>query len=233
MTGTLALIEPRLRALAQAGQALTERFEDRALQGRTRMQDAQEITLKDRVQSWCAPVEDHLHHLAELRPLVRKVQIGGAVGDRKALGSGAEAVVEHVARALSLTPAPQWHAQRGGVARFAGLLSGVTGTLGKMGQDLALMAQMGELRIAGAGGSSAMPHKQNPVQAELLVTLARFNATQIAGIHQAMVHEQERSGAAWALEWMILPQMAEATGRALTVGTALLHSIEEIGAAAR
>jgi 3-carboxy-cis,cis-muconate cycloisomerase len=64
-----------------------------------------------------------------------------------------------------------------------------------------------------------MPHKVNPVGAEVLVTLARFNATLVSGMHQALVHENERSGAAWTLEWMLLPQMAVATGAAL--GTAL------------
>ncbi|MBR7508544.1 adenylosuccinate lyase family protein, partial [Mycobacterium tuberculosis] len=60
-----------------------------------------------------------------------------------------------------------------------------------------------------------MPHKQNPVQAELLVTLARYNATQLSGMHQALVHEQERSGTAWTLEWMILPSMVMASATSL------------------
>ncbi len=51
-----------------------------------------------------------------------------------------------------------------------------------------------------------MPHKHNPVLAELVVPLARFNATLVSGMHQAVVHEQERSDIAWALEWMILPR---------------------------
>ena len=59
-----------------------------------------------------------------------------------------------------------------------------------------------------------MPHKANPVGAELLVALARFNAAQLGGLQQAMVHEQERSGAAWTLEWLLLPPMLIATGRA-------------------
>ncbi|MFC3314673.1 hypothetical protein ACFOHK_18190 [Falsigemmobacter intermedius] len=74
-----------------------------------------------------------------------------------------------------------------------------------------------------------MPHKQNPVLAELLVTLARFNAGSLGQIHQAMVHELERSGAAWALEWMVLPGIAETTGRALTVAATLCSQIRRIG----
>ena len=83
--------------------------------------------------------------------------------------------------------------------------------------------------LEAGGGSSAMPHKSNPILAELLVTLARFNATQAAGLHHSLVHEQERSGAAWMLEWMILPSMSLATGRALTAATSLINSISDIG----
>ena len=74
-----------------------------------------------------------------------------------------------------------------------------------------------------------MAHKQNPVAAEILVALARFNATQLAGMQQAMVHEQERSGAAWALEWMHLPLMLDACGSALARATDLLGDITRLG----
>ena len=62
-------------------------------------------------------------------------------------------------------------------------------------------------------------------------SLGRFNATQVSGLHHAMIHEQERSGAAWALEWMILPQMALAAGRATTATIELVEGIENMGSA--
>ena len=61
------------------------------------------------------------------------------------------------------------------------------------------------------------------------ITLARFNAVQLSGMHQALVHENERSGAAWTLEWLILPQMLLATGAATRLAGELLGSIETIG----
>ena len=74
-----------------------------------------------------------------------------------------------------------------------------------------------------------MAHKQNPVDAEVLIALARFNAVQLSGMHQALVHEQERSGAAWTLEWMILPPMLIATA-ASTRGTGnLIKNITAVG----
>ena len=85
--------------------------------------------------------------------------------------------------------------------------------------------------MSGGGKSSAMPHKQNPVLAELLVALARYNATQVSGMHHALIHEQERSGAAWTLEWMILPSMVATTTTALRSAGSLLGSIESLGKA--
>ncbi len=90
---------------------------------------------------------------------------------------------------------------------------------------------MDEVALDGAGGSSAMPHKQNPVRAEALVTLARYVAGQQGILGQAMVHEQERSGTAWALEWMVLPAMFEATGASLNQAQALFSQIKRLGAA--
>ena len=51
------------------------------------------------------------------------------------------------------------------------------------------------------------------------------------GMHQALVHEQERSGAAWTLEWLLLPQMLAATGAASRHATGLLSSITTLGTA--
>ena len=110
-----------------------------------------------------------------------------------------------------------------GIAEFAGWLSLVTASLGKLGQDIALAALTGgTVKLAGGGGSSAMPHKQNPVKAEILEALARFNAAQVAAMHQAAIHPLERSGAAWTLEWLVLPQMIVATAAALRLAAALV-----------
>ena len=74
-----------------------------------------------------------------------------------------------------------WHGQRDVLVDFASQLTALTGALGKMGQDLVLLAQseIAEVQPGKGGGSSTMPHKSNPVQAEMLVTFARFNAGQL------------------------------------------------------
>ncbi|MCC5778387.1 3-carboxy-cis,cis-muconate cycloisomerase [Nitratireductor sp. B36] len=226
------LLEARIKALAASLDELISRFGDAPLMGRTRMQAATMITAGDRIKTWRLPLDDHLKRLTALRSDVERVQIGGASGDRKALGVQADTVVVNVAQVLGLAPtAKAWHAMRHGIADYASFLSLVTGTLGKFGQDVVLMAQQGidEIALSGGGGSSAMPHKQNPVLGELLVTLARFNATQVSAMHHAVIHEQERSGAAWSLEWMVLPQMLMATARALSAARDLSQAITWIG----
>jgi len=44
-----------------------------------------------------------------------------------------------------------------------------------------------------------------------------------------MVHEQERSGSAWTLEWMLLPQMIVTTASATGRAQELLSSIIAVG----
>jgi 3-carboxy-cis,cis-muconate cycloisomerase len=230
---TSVFIAARLRELETALKTLEAKFGDRPMMGRTRMQAATLITVRDRVEAWRRPLAVHLERLDHIRPRVEIVQIGGASGDRKALGKAADAVVTDVAKSLGLAGTDKaWHAMREGIVDYASFLSLVSGSLGKIGQDICLMAQQGidEIAMSGGGASSAMPHKQNPVLAELLVTLARFNAVQVSGMHQSLVHEQERSGAAWALEWMILPQMAQTTGRSLSAAIDLCGRIERLGA---
>lgn len=226
------LIETKLDVLDAALGRLQARFGDTPLMGRTRMQAATEITVKDRMLAWRLPIANHQSRLQMAAARVERVQVGGASGDRAVLGDPSEAFVEAVAQELGLLPTEKaWHAMRDNVAEFASTLSLISGHLGKIGLDIALMAQQGidEVALSGGGGSSAMPHKQNPVLAELLVTLARFNAVLVSGMHQALVHEQERSGAAWTLEWMILPQMAVATGRGLSVAIEICDKVEGLG----
>ncbi|CAN7666163.1 3-carboxy-cis,cis-muconate cycloisomerase [Mesorhizobium sp. LjRoot246] len=210
--------------------SLEERFGGRALTGMTRMQKAIPIKVADRLTAWRTPLQRHQERLSEQSRRLLVLQFGGAAGTLEKLGDKGPAVRAALAAKLGLGDAPQWQNQRDALADFAGWLSLVSGSLGKFGQDIALMAQSGtEIELSGGGGSSAMPHKQNPVKAEALVALARFNATQLSGMHQALVHEQERSGAAWTLEWLLLPQMVVATAASLRLAAELAVQVESLG----
>jgi 3-carboxy-cis,cis-muconate cycloisomerase len=223
-----SILDQRLVEIIDRLDAMAARDGKHALMGHTRMQRARPITVADKLTHWREPLARHRERLVELAPRLFLLQLGGAVGNRAELGAKGTAVADHMAKALRLhSPIAARHTERDGIAEFAGWLSLISGSLGKLGADVALMAQneVGEVRIAGAGGSSAMPEKQNPVTAEVLVTLAHFNATLLSGMHNALVHENERSGSAWTLEWMLLPQMAVATGASLRQAQGLLGSL--------
>ncbi|WP_132551625.1 3-carboxy-cis,cis-muconate cycloisomerase [Rhizobium azibense] len=221
------LFSGRLDAIVRALDALDRRFGQNSLMGHTRMQAAIPIAVSDRLRTWRAPLEGHHGRLRVQR---FPVQFGGAAGTLDRLGDKAAAIRASLAQELGLTDEPQWQSQRAPVADLANLFSLITGSLGKMGQDIALLAQAGgEIELAGGGSSSAMVHKHNPVGAEALVAFSRFNATQLSAIHQALVHEQERSGAAWTLEWLVLPQMIMATAGALRLARELTGNILRLG----
>lgn len=223
--------QQRLERLLDGFDGLQQRFGDRTIMAQTRMQRALPIRCADRIESWRRPLQSLSDALPEMRGRVLRLQFGGPVGTLQALeGKGAE-VSAAVAAALDLSDLGCWHSDRSPLVEYTEWLSRTTGALGKFGQDIALMAQneLGVVHLAGGGGSSAMPHKQNPVSAETLVALSRFNAVLLSGMHLTLVHENERSGSAWTLEWMCLPQMTIATGAALRTALDLVGSVEEMG----
>lgn len=226
------LFDTKLEMLAGSLRELEARFGTSHLMGRTRMQAAIPITAGDRLAVWRGLVERAQTALEPVRSANLILSLAGPAGTSDKFGDKIDTVREIIGGQLGLT-VPDYipHAARDRIAALGDWLSQVTGALGKIGQDAALMAQneIGEIALSGAGGSSAMAHKQNPVLAEVLVTFARFNAVQVSGLHQALVHEQERSGAAWMLEWMILPQMLNATGTALNHAQAMLDAVQRIG----
>jgi 3-carboxy-cis,cis-muconate cycloisomerase len=221
----LVLLGNRLEQVDARLQALGKKYGAQPAMARTRMQRALPITWGDRIAAWRMPLQRHRQRLTELQPRLLVLQFGGPVGILDTFGDRGPALAEALGRKLDLpVPALFWQNARDNLAEFGSWLSLVTGSLGKIGQDIALLAQneIGEVVLATGGRSSAMHHKNNPVAAEILVTLARFNATQLSALHQALVHEQERSGSAWTLEWMVLPQMVVATGAALARALTLL-----------
>ena len=234
LKGVVEVYLARLDALAGALRDLRTRDGAARLMAHTRMQQALPFTAADKIDTWVQPLErleDTLRHLA---PRLLTIQLGGPVGTRAELKGHGDAIADAMAARLGLGSAPSWHSQRDRIGEFASWLSLLSGTLGKIGQDVALMAQneVREVRLATGGGSSAMAHKSNPVPAEVLVTLARFNAGLLGTLHQALVHENERSGTAWTLEWLILPQMAVATGAGLKLAQGLVENLTFLPSAA-
>ena len=224
----LDLLDARLGDLAAL---LARKAADHAelpIPARTRHQLAAPTTLGAKIAVWQGMAARNRQRLAQLRPRLLLVSLHGAAGTEAALAGHGPALRAAMAAALGLgLPDGPWHAARDGIAELAGWLSLVTGGLGKMGLDLIQLGQSEIAEVSGgnAGGSSTMPQKQNPVAAEALVTLARLNAGDLAGMHQALLHAQERDGSALGLEWMLLPAMLERTAAALRIGCALAGTL--------
>jgi 3-carboxy-cis,cis-muconate cycloisomerase len=226
---SFAIFSTRINVLKSSLDKLSITFGKNKLMARTRMQQALPFTVARRLATWRSGIEDaHVSVSACHFP----VQFGGPIGVLNEFGDKAQVLKSEIAESLNLEfRTENWHSTRAPIVALANSCSLLTGALGKMGADCCLMAQneMAEIALSGGGTSSAMHHKQNPVMAEALVTLARFNATLVSGLHHALVHEQERSGAAWTLEWMLLPQMIVAAGAATRISRELLNAITAMG----
>jgi 3-carboxy-cis,cis-muconate cycloisomerase len=208
---------------------LEKRFGTLPLMARTRMQKALPVSVSNRLGLWRA---GNAVARSSLKSLSYPLQFGGPVGTLETYGPKADVLKRELALTLGLDVLDHcWHVERSPVLAIGNVSAGVTAALGKIGIDVSLMAQneLSEIKLRGGGTSSAMHHKQNPVKAEVLVTLARFNAAQLAALHAAGVHEQERSGSSWTLEWMVLPQMIVAAAAAARLGEELLQSVEGFG----
>lgn len=213
-------IKARLDAVITLLSILADEHRYTVMAGRTRTQQGIPISFGAKVAGWLAPLKRYRERLIWVREELLVVQFGGAAGTLAAIGPGGMDVADMLADELGLDrPVSPWHTARDGMLGLGDWLSGVTGTLGKIGADLLLMGQneVGEIRAGSGGGSSAMPQKANPIGIEMLVTLARANATNLSGLHHAAIQEHERGGPGWTLEWVCLPPMILATAGALRI----------------
>ncbi|HWP57882.1 MAG TPA: 3-carboxy-cis,cis-muconate cycloisomerase [Candidatus Acidoferrales bacterium] len=226
------LLKRRLLDLVRELSALARRYRTTVLAARTHGQQALPLTFGLKVANWLAPLARHAERLNQIAPRLFTVQFGGAAGTLAALGDKGLAVVHALADELKLaTPATPWHAQRDTLVEFAGWLGLVTGSLGKMAQDVILLAQtevdeVAESPAQDRGASSTMPQKQNPITSELIVAAARANASLVSAMHHAQIQEHERATHGWQLEWLSLPQMILLTGGALEHALYLARNLQ-------
>jgi 3-carboxy-cis,cis-muconate cycloisomerase len=225
----MALWDARLEALSRALGRLAAAHADLPMAARTYGQVATPTSFGAVVASWGHPILRHRARLVAVRDDLAAVSISGAAGTLSAMGAEGPAVRAALAKALGLSdPGHSWHAERDRIGAFSAWMAGLTASLGKMGEDLILFTQsgMGEVAISGAGSSSTMPQKQNPVGPSVLVAVARQVIALDGVIQNAGLHRQQRDGAAWFAEWLTLPQICILTGRALALALDLAQRIQ-------
>jgi 3-carboxy-cis,cis-muconate cycloisomerase len=156
------------------------------------------------------------------------VSLGGAAGTLSVLHPHGFEVVAAFADELDLaTPTGVWHADRTIVHELAGALGSVAAAASKVAGDIVLLAQseVGEVREAAPGGSSAMAHKQNPVAA----ITARAAAAQAPGLVATLLAtapELQRGAGTWHAEWPPLLELLRWTGGAAARLRTSLLSLE-------
>lgn len=225
----IGIIRRRIRKLAKALSKHADTHRNTVMIGRTRSQQAVPTTFGLKAAGWLAPLVRIDRRIDSLSSELLRVSFGGAAGTLASIGAKAGEVESNLAEELELPLSDMpWHAQRDVLVDFASQLTALTGALGKMGQDLVLLAQseIAEVQPGKGGGSSTMPHKSNPVQAEMLVTLARFNAGQLGVFSQSQLHDHERCGSSWLLEWLTLPQIIMAAGTALAQAVDMIPDLK-------
>lgn len=209
----LTLVHEELAHLIATLTRLADAHAATPILARTLMQPATVTTLGFKLTGWIAPLVRSQQALNTLGEQALALQLGGAVGTLSAMGEAGPAVVQRVAEILQLRkPDGCWHTQRDNWVRLGAEIGILTGSLGKIATDLSLMAQgeigeLGEPSGAGRGGSSAMPHKRNPVSSMIALAASYRTPARVATLLSCMAQEHERGLGNWQAEMAEWPQL--------------------------
>lgn len=227
LQNAVPVIARHLRRASSSAASHARHHIDTTMPGRTWLQQATPITFGLKAAGWLDALDRDTAALDAALEAVRVVQFGGASGTLAALGDRGPEVAEQLGPQLGLrVPDLPWHAHRDRLARLACMLGVACGTCGKIGRDLALLAQTevaeaSETRARG-GGSSTMPHKSNPVYASVALAAAVRAPGLVATMLAAMLQEHERGLGGWQAEWTTLPELVRVTaGAARAIADAL------------
>ena len=210
-----AVLAARLRELSDA-------HADTVMLGRTLLQPAPPITFGLKAAGWYASLCRSWARLAHAWHDAARIQLGGAAGTLAALGDRGPEILDAMGNDLGgplmLLPsaAAPWHTARDRHAALVSACAIYGGVLGKMARDVSLLMQfeVGEVCEAG-GGSSTMPHKQNPSGCSRTLAAAARLPGLAATMLTGLVQEHERAVGAWQAEWPVITEALQATGAAL------------------
>jgi len=224
----VATVRAEVDAQVELLATLAEAHRSTVMSARTLGQPAVPTTFGLRAATWLTGLLDARDDLAGLR---FPVQLGGAAGTMAAaveLGLDPLAARERLASTLGLEPAAPWHTSRRPLTRAGDALVACTDAWGRIAGDVVTLSrpEIGELAEGAGGGSSTMPHKQNPVLSVLLRRAALTAPPLGATLHAAAVDQaDERAVGGWHAEWDTLRLLARRTVVAATQATALLADL--------
>ncbi|MBB4220925.1 3-carboxy-cis,cis-muconate cycloisomerase [Variovorax guangxiensis] len=209
----VALIEADLAKAADALLRLAVTHAETPMLARTLMQPASVTSFGFKCAGWAAPLVRSRIRLHDAAKHALQLQLGGAIGTLAQMKGQGAAVRKRMAKELGLgDPGATWHTQRDEWVALGCELGLVTGSLGKIAVDIALLGQyeVGEVTEPsepGRGGSSAMPHKRNPVASMVAIAAAHRAPQRVAALLGAMPQQHERALGAWQAELGEWPQL--------------------------
>ena len=190
-----ARLIPALKQMHGRLAELAKRWDSIVKIGRTHLQDATPLTLGQEFSGYAAQVADNIERIEQVLPRLYRVAQGGtAVGTGLNAPEGfAEGFAEAIAKLtrLPFTSAPNKFAEMGAhdtLVELSGALNTLAVSLSKIANDIRLLGSgprcgLGELKLPeNEPGSSIMPGKVNPTQAEMLTMVA----AQVMGNHFAV-----------------------------------------------
>jgi 3-carboxy-cis,cis-muconate cycloisomerase len=235
-----------LTGASGAAAALTAEHQETIMIGRTLLQQAVPVTFGLVAAGWMTGLDEARRALSAVRHERLAVQFGGAAGTLASLGTAGPRVAALLAGELGLAePVLPWHTSRLRITELAAALAGTCAAAGKIARDVTLLAQteVAEVREGGAGpdgsglarrgGSSAMPHKQNPVAAIAVLGCARQAPGLLATLTASAEQEHQRAAGAWHAEWQPLTRLLQLTASAAAWCAELLAGLEVDAAAMR
>jgi 3-carboxy-cis,cis-muconate cycloisomerase len=237
-TGVVLCLVPaaeRLLSLAnRAGDAaamLAKRHARTPMVARTLLQPAVPVTFGWKAAVWLSAITRARAGFSMAATNVRRLQFGGAGGTLSSYGAHGETVADTLAAELGLARAPiTWHSVRDGFARLGAEAAILAGAAGKIAQDVALLMQpeIGEAAEpsgAGRGGSSAMPHKRNPVGCVAALEAAQRAPHLAAALLAQLSPEHERGLGQWQGQWFTLRDLLCSTASALAAMAEVLEGL--------
>ncbi|MDW7773005.1 MAG: class II fumarate hydratase [Desulfobulbaceae bacterium] len=176
---------PAISLLAETLHKKANQYGDIIKIGRTHLQDATPLTLGQEISGWAAMLDSNINQIMDSLEPLRSLAIGGtAVGTGLNAPSGfGTVVVEHLCRQTGkrfISAANKFHAltSHDALVWASGALKSLAANLMKIANDVRWLASgprsgIGELTIpANEPGSSIMPGKVNPTQAEAVTMVA-------------------------------------------------------------
>jgi adenylosuccinate lyase len=209
LKASVALLRTELDALADALRQLAREHKATVMIGRSHAIHGEPITFGFKVAGWLAETERNRERLARLETVVAVGQISGAMGTYANTDPQVEAIT---CRLLGLEPdtASTQVIGRDRHAEYVQTLALVGTSLERFATEIRNLQRTDVLEVEenfakGQKGSSAMPHKRNPIRSERISGLARvLRSYTVAALENcALWHERDISHS--SVERMMLP----------------------------